>query len=292
VGYSAGLVALIVEDEEPVLDEVRKCVQSDARIGKILTANNALDALKILADQPVIDIAFLDVKMPGLDGIGLSKLISNTPEPPRIVFVTAHPAYVGDAFDLNAADYVLKPMRAERISEAISRATAKRDLNSPRQKMLRELQEVGATQRAAKQKEAERRAKRVFLSYSRDDASHVRELYVRLTGDRVSCWYDQDILLPGQNWRIEVSRAIRRCRFFLVCLSSQSVTGAGYRHAELRHAIDVASEQPEGSVFLVPIRLEPCQIPEQLSHLHAVDLFAPAGYHRLLKVLRQGRPSP
>jgi hypothetical protein len=97
--------------------------------------------------------------------------------------------------------------------------------------------------------------------------------------------------MPGQNWRMEVTRAIRRCQFFLVCLSEQSVSGSGYRHAELRHAIDVANEQPEGSVFLIPVRLEPCQLPEQLSHLHAVDLFPPAGYDRILKVLRQGQPS-
>jgi DNA-binding LytR/AlgR family response regulator len=122
VDHSARLVALIVEDEEPVLDEVRECVRSDGRIGKVLTANNALDALKIVADQPMIDIAFLDIKMPGLDGIELSKLISNTPDPPRIVFVTAHSGHVGDAFDLNAADFVLKPMRAERVSARQSRA--------------------------------------------------------------------------------------------------------------------------------------------------------------------------
>ena len=264
-------------------------MQQDDRIGAILTASNAVDALKILAEQPVIDIAFLDVRMPGLDGVELAKIILNSTLPPRVVFVTAHVGYIGSAFDLQVADYVLKPMRVERISAAIDRATFSRDRNSPRERMLRDLQRVGVAQRKVMRSEAERQAKRVFLSYSRDDASAAHDLYVRLTNDRVSCWYDQAVLYPGQDWRAEIAKAIRRCRFFIVCLSEQAVAGSGYRHAELQYALDVAVEQPEDSTYLVPVRLEPCQIPRRLAHLHAVDLYRSGGYDRLLVTLRRRR---
>ena len=66
VEISAQLIALIVEDEEPVLDEVRNCVERDGRVGTIFTASNVRDAIKILRRESVIDIAFLDVRMPGM----------------------------------------------------------------------------------------------------------------------------------------------------------------------------------------------------------------------------------
>ena len=72
----------------------------------------------------------------------------------------------------------------------------------------------------------------------------------------------------------------------VVCLSSASVDKVGYIQREQRYALDLAEEQPEGTIFLIVVRLEPCPVPDRLAHLHHVDLFAPAGYDNLLRVLR------
>ena len=65
-----------------------------------------------------------------------------------------------------------------------------------------------------------------------------------------------------------------------------SITKTGYVQKELKRALDVADEQPEGSIFLIPVRLEECEVPERLSSFHWVDLFRQQGYERLMKSLR------
>lgn len=128
----------------------------------------------------------------------------------------------------------------------------------------------------------------VFLCHSSGDKKQVAELHRRLTADGVSCWFDEENLLPGQDWDLEIGKAIRRSRFVLACLSRSSVAKRGYVQKELRRALDVADEQPEGSIFLIPVLLESCEVPERLQRLHRVDLSAPDGYDRLVRALRAG----
>jgi hypothetical protein len=127
-----------------------------------------------------------------------------------------------------------------------------------------------------------------FLCHSSGDKEEVRALYQRLTADGVTCWFDNEVLLPGQDWDLEISRAIRASRYVLVCLSRASVDKTGYVQKELRRALDRADEQPEGSTFIIPVRLEDCVIPDRLRRWQRVDLFTDSGYGRLLRVLRPG----
>lgn len=85
--------------------------------------------------------------------------------------------------------------------------------------------------------------------------------------------------------RDTVTKAIRNSRFVLACLSKASITKAGYVQKELRKALDVAEEQPEGAAYLIPVRLEDCEIPERLRRWQWVDLFKDGGYERLLRSL-------
>src|SRR5690606_3307608 len=78
------------------------------------------EALRILQERDV-QAVFLDVQMPGLTGLELAQVLSRFTEPPPIVFVTAHEQHAVDAFDLRAVDYVLKPVRSERLAEAVRR---------------------------------------------------------------------------------------------------------------------------------------------------------------------------
>jgi len=125
----------------------------------------------------------------------------------------------------------------------------------------------------------------VFLCHSSGDKEQVRALYERLTADGVPCWLDQEMLLAGQDWDREIRRAIRASRFVLACVSRESVAKTGYVQAELRRALEVADEQPEGSTFIIPVRLDDCVIPDSLGRWQWVDLFGDSGYGRLLRVL-------
>jgi DNA-binding LytR/AlgR family response regulator len=113
---------LVVDDEAPARDELAFLLRADSRIGTVHTAANATQALKLLNDDPP-DVIFCDIKMPGLDGVELARIVSRFAERPQIVFVTAYDDRAVDAFELQATDYVMKPVRADRLAEAVRRAT-------------------------------------------------------------------------------------------------------------------------------------------------------------------------
>ena len=115
-----GLRVLVIDDERPALDELSFLLREDDRVGDVLTCDSAADALRILREQEV-DCVFLDIQMPGLTGLELAQVLSRFRSPPPVVFVTAHEGHAVEAFDLQAVDYVLKPVRADRLAEAVRR---------------------------------------------------------------------------------------------------------------------------------------------------------------------------
>jgi hypothetical protein len=126
----------------------------------------------------------------------------------------------------------------------------------------------------------------VFLCHSSKDKSIVRDFYRRLQTTGIVPWFDEEDLLPGQKWRTEIPKAVRAADIVLVCLSRNSVDRSGYAQKEIKLALDVADEQPEGSIFVIPVQLEECNIPDRLREQHWVNLFAARGYERLVKALR------
>ncbi len=116
----AGLRVLVVDDEKPTVDELTWLLQRDPRVGEALSCTAATEALRTLQETEV-DAIFLDISMPGLSGLELAQILSRFKQPPRIVFVTAHEQHAVEAFELQAVDYVLKPVRAERLAEAVRR---------------------------------------------------------------------------------------------------------------------------------------------------------------------------
>jgi TIR domain len=132
-------------------------------------------------------------------------------------------------------------------------------------------------------------AGRVFLCHSSGDKEQVRDLYRRLQRDGFQPWLDEENILPGQDWESEIRHAIQESRCVLVCLSKGSITKRGYVQKEIKHALDVADEQPEGSIFLIPALLEPCKVPDRLRSRHWVNLSAAGGYERLLISLGRER---
>lgn len=113
---------LVADDEKPARDELVHLLRGDPRIGEVRTASSGADALRQLSERAV-RIAFLDIHMPGLTGTELARAVQALATPPAVVFVTADDARAVEAFELRAADYLLKPVRAERLRQAIDRVT-------------------------------------------------------------------------------------------------------------------------------------------------------------------------
>ncbi|SDP96053.1 two component transcriptional regulator, LytTR family [Actinopolyspora xinjiangensis] len=125
-----GLVVLVVDDEEPGISTTRDMLNSNPRVGKVLTAFDAAEALRKLrqdnpelagrpSDAPLVDAVFIDVAMPGLTGMDLARVLFSFENAPALVFITAHGENALEAFDLGAIDYVMKPASPERVERAL-----------------------------------------------------------------------------------------------------------------------------------------------------------------------------
>ncbi|HEU0087163.1 MAG TPA: LytTR family DNA-binding domain-containing protein [Pseudonocardiaceae bacterium] len=127
---SAGLTVLAVDDEKGAMSMLVEVLDAEPRISTVLQATNASEALAALRREarlpggPLperVDVVFLDIRMPGLDGLELAKVLGMIPNPPAVVFVTAHDDKAVDAFDIGAADYLMKPVGRERLANTIRR---------------------------------------------------------------------------------------------------------------------------------------------------------------------------
>jgi Tol biopolymer transport system component len=136
----------------------------------------------------------------------------------------------------------------------------------------------------------EPRKLRVFLCHSSQDKPTVRELYQRLNAEAwIDPWLDEEKLLPGQDWDLEIEKAVEAADAVVVCLSNNSISKEGYIQRELRFVLDIALEKPEGTIYIIPLRLENCLPPRRLRSWQYVDYFPVTqkntAYKRILKSL-------
>ncbi|MFE8887480.1 LytR/AlgR family response regulator transcription factor [Pseudarthrobacter enclensis] len=117
---------LVVDDELPAVEELAFLLGRDGRIGKVLRATSGSEALRALASAQ-IDAVFLDIHMPAVSGLEIARAIAAGSHPPAVVFVTADEDHALAAFELAAVDYLLKPIRAERLSRSVGRICELRD---------------------------------------------------------------------------------------------------------------------------------------------------------------------
>lgn len=127
----------------------------------------------------------------------------------------------------------------------------------------------------------------IFLIHAHSDRETVHKLYQHLVKDGLNAWLDAARLQPGQDWQNEIRNAILKCDIVIVCLTRNFDKQHGYRHEELKLALKKANFLPNDEVFIIPARLEKCDMPEALQHLHRVDLFQPGGYKKLIRALRK-----
>ena len=128
---------------------------------------------------------------------------------------------------------------------------------------------------------------RVFFLYARGDKDVVHRLYRRIGKAGANAWMDVEKIFPGQDWEYEIRKAIQHSDLVIVCLSRGFIKQGGYRHEELRIALEKANSFPDGEVFIIPARLEMCDLPEPLRRWQCVDLFEADGYKKLLSTLKE-----
>lgn len=118
----------------------------------------------------------------------------------------------------------------------------------------------------------------------------MRILFDRLKSEDFEPWFDEDSLIGGQDWEHEILKAIKSSDVILVCLSIKAITKIGYVQKEIARAIETSESRPEGAVFVIPLRLEECDIPRRLIRWQVIDFFAEDGFHRLVRALRAAAP--
>ncbi|MEZ5365448.1 MAG: LytTR family DNA-binding domain-containing protein [Bryobacterales bacterium] len=124
---AAPIEALIVDDEKLARDELAYLLQSHPEILIVGQADNGLEAVEMI-DEHEPDLVFLDVQMPGLDGLSVArKVIERGGKLPHFVFITAFDQYAVEAFEVNAADYLLKPIEEARLTRSLERTRKAQD---------------------------------------------------------------------------------------------------------------------------------------------------------------------
>ena len=113
-----------------------------------------------------------------------------------------------------------------------------------------------------------------FLCYAKENSTAVREFRERLRAETwIDPWFDEEDILPGQKWEGSVVDAVHNSHAVIVFLSSIAVRKEGFFHKELKLSLDAAAEKPDGTIFIIPIRLDVCDVPERLLPYQYVDYF-------------------
>jgi hypothetical protein len=115
---------------------------------------------------------------------------------------------------------------------------------------------------------------KVFLCHSSNDKPAVRELYQKLRTEAwIQPWLDEEELYPGQDWNMEIEKAVEAADAIIVCLTKNSIHKEGYVQRELRIVLDFADYKPEGTLYIIPVRLEECEPPRRLRAWQYADYF-------------------
>ena len=138
---------------------------------------------------------------------------------------------------------------------------------------------------------------KIFLAHAKEDEALVTDLYYRLKEKGYEPWLDKEDLLPGQVWRAEIPKAIRSSQIVVACLSNRSVRKQGYVQDEFRMALKTYASKPPGSIYMIPVRLDDCVIPEirqeeyglNLRDIQWLNFFELDGFDKLITALEYAK---
>ena len=248
---------LVVEDDSTVRELLKY------RLGKqyeVRTASNGEDALACVEDQ-IPDLIISDIMMPKMDGFALYSALKSDVETRVIpfIFLTSRSDEPARRQGLRhgADDYIEKPFDMDHLLIRISRLFERLEYYRGN------LPEEGGTQKPLN----------VFLCHAKEDSDRVAELYDNLEDHGVNPWMDDKDLLPGQDWKSEIRGAIHKSHVVLVCLSHSSVDKRGYVQKEIKISLEMSDREPEGAIFIIPVRLEECFVPDRLVDSQWLNLY-------------------
>jgi hypothetical protein len=130
-----------------------------------------------------------------------------------------------------------------------------------------------------------KRPLKAFICYSKLDKDIVKGLSQNLRIQGVDPWVDEEKILPGQDWELEIEKSINSSDVIITCFSNRSINKPGYINKELKMALDVADKQPENTIFIIPLRFEDCPVPIRLDRWHWLNYFEPKGFEYLIRAL-------
>ena len=126
---------------------------------------------------------------------------------------------------------------------------------------------------------------KAFVSYAKEDEKTAMEVYSLLDNHGLDTWIDKVNLLPGQDWELEIHKAIKNCSYFIACLSENSVSKKGYVQKELKIAFSELDLYPDEEIFVIPIRFDNCKVPLRLSGKQWLDWWSDGSERKLLLTL-------
>lgn len=127
--------------------------------------------------------------------------------------------------------------------------------------------------------------KLIFVSYARKDLERVGPICEKLKNQKFDLWFDQEGLIAGERWEDKIRDVINNSRIFLLFLSSSWVESRSYVQKELRIALEVLKEMPSDQVYIVPVRLDDCKVPPELSDLHWMNVWDDSQTDKLINAL-------
>ncbi|MGH1365976.1 MAG: response regulator [Calditrichia bacterium] len=232
---------------------------------EVCLAYDGLEGLK-LVEETRPDLIVLDIMLPGLDGYEICSKIKSIESSKQIPVLMLTSKGKDDDFirgyKTGADDFLTKPYDQYELAGRI-------EILIERQSYISTLKQ----------------RKKVFISYAMEDLEIVNALRLFLKTQDVDLWFDKKKLLPGQKWKREIKKAIAASDIFIVCLSTNSITKRGYVHKELKEAFKVQATLPDNSIYVIPIRLNECDVPDKLRHLHCEDFFSEEGRSKLVQAI-------
>jgi len=123
---------------------------------------------------------------------------------------------------------------------------------------------------------------RIFISYARENYEKVITIYNKLMSLGAIPWMDKEQLVPGESWDYVIHKEIRKAEFIIICLSNTSINKPGYIQNEIEIALELSKQKTQEQIFLIPVMIEKCEIPDNLSHLETLKLFEKDGWSKLI----------
>jgi hypothetical protein len=123
----------------------------------------------------------------------------------------------------------------------------------------------------------------VFISYAKEDRESAGRLFKALKDNGLQPWMDEEHILPGQDWQLSIQKAMEKADFLLICLSRHSIGKTGFVQREMKRAVELQQDLPEGQVRLIPVCLEDCDIPNSMNKLQGGNLYEQNGLDKVIR---------